>query len=244
MRKMTTAVLLAALAAAVGAVPASADDHIMAESRRTYMGRTYPPQMSEIWIGADKVYARDGAVTTIDRYDLGKRWVLNVRTMRYLEEALGAPTGPEAEGGDPARVQELGWSYTPVYVWTGRLTGEEKVVDGRTCVRAILTGIAEYAEETREVWLAKDVPIDVGRYYRRIVQPALTGTLAPVFAKTAALRDRLAVRTVATQEPPIAGRIVWETAMTRIEAATPPAGIYDVPSAFTKAANRDEWLGR
>ena len=242
MRKMITAVLLLALGGAAGAVPASADDHILAESRRSYMGRTYPPQMSEVWIAADKAYARAGAVTTIDRYDLGKRWLLNVRTMRYLEEALGATTAPEAEDGDPTRVQELGWTYAPAYVWTGRLTGEG--LDGRACVKAVLTGIAEYAEETREIWLAKDVPIDVGRYFQRLIAPGLEGTLARVYAKNRALRDRLPVRAVITQEPPIAGRTIWENMMTKIEKAQPPAGIYEVPAAFAKAANRDEWLGR
>lgn len=244
MKKIIAAAVLLGLGTAALAVPASADDHILAESRRSYMGRTYPPQTSEIWIGADKVYARAGAVTTIDRYDLGKRWVLNVRTMKYLEEMLGAPVVPEAEDKGPLRVQELGWSYAPSYIWTGKMTGEDKVIDGRTCVKALLTGVAEYAEETREIWLAKDVPIDARKYFQRLIAPGLDGTLARVYGKTSALRDRLPIRSIVTQEPPIAGRTVWENVMTKIETAAPPAGIYDVPPAFVKAANRDEWLGQ
>ena len=232
MRKTIAAVLLFVLGDGRPAVPASADDHILAESRRTYMGRTYPPQTSEVWIAADKVYARAGAVTTIDRYDLGKRWLLNTRTMKYLEEAIGAPAAPEGENEGPARVQELGWSYVPAYVWTGSMTGEEKIIDGRACVKAVLTGIAEYAEETREIWLAKDVPIDAGRYFQRLIAPGLDGTLARVYAKNRALRDRLPIRAVITQEPPIAGRTVWENVMTKIEKAQPPAGIYDVPAGL------------
>lgn len=224
MKKTIAAMLFLGLGTAALAAPVAADDHILAESRRSYMGRTYPPQTSEIWIGPDKVYARAGAVTTIDRYDLGKRWVLNTRTMKCLEETIGAPAVPEGESKEPARVQELGWSYAPSYVWTGKMTGEDKIIDGRTCVKALLTGVAEYAEETREIWLAKDVPIDARQYFQRLIAPGLDGTLARVYGKTSALRDRLPIRAVIIQEPPIAGRTVWENIMTKIETAAPPAG--------------------
>ncbi len=206
MRYRIVAGLLLALGMAAVAVPAAADDHIVLESRRTYMGRTYPPQTSEIWIAADKTYARDGALITIERYDLGKRWRIDTRIKAYLEEAIAAPVAAEPKSGPPARVQELGWKYVPDYVWTGALTKEEKRIDGLACRKAVLTGTAEYAEEVRELWLAKDVPIDIRRYFQRIVQPALSGSLARLFARTAALRDRLPLRTTVIQDPPIAGR--------------------------------------
>ncbi len=88
MRKAIVSGLLLALGVAASAALAAADDHILLESRRTYMGRTYPPQTSEIWITADKTYARDGALITIERYDLGKRWRIDTRIKAYLEEDM------------------------------------------------------------------------------------------------------------------------------------------------------------
>lgn len=240
MRKAIVAGLLLALGMAAVAAPASADDHIVLESRRTYMGRTYPPQTSEIWITADKTYAREGALITIERFDLGKRWRLDTRTKVYLEEAIAAPVAAKPKTGAPARIQELGWKYVPDFVWTGGLTKEEKMIDGLACRKAVLTGTAEYAEEVRELWLAKDVPIDIRRYFQRIVQPALSGSLARIFAKTAAFRDRLPLRTTVIQDPPIAGRTIWATALTRVEVARPPDGIYDLPPGFEKAVNGDD----
>jgi hypothetical protein len=241
MRNTIAAGLLFALGTAAAA---AADDHILLESRRTYMGRTYPPQTSEIWIASDKTYAREGAVVTIERYDLGKRWRIDTQAKTYLEEALASPMAAAPKADAPSRFQELGWEYVPDFVWTGALTKEEKRIDGLPCRKAVLTGTAEYAEEARELWLAKDVPIDIRRYYQRIVQPALSGSLARVFAKTAALRDRLPLRTTVTQDPPIAGRTVWETALTKVEVARPPDGVYDLPPGLEKAANRDDWLRR
>lgn len=244
MRKTIAVGLLLALGTFAPAAPAAADDHILFESRRTYMGRTYPPQTSEVWIAPDRTYARDGAVITIERYDLGKRWRINTRAKAFLEEALAEPSAAEPKAGAPARVQEMGWEYDPDYVWTGTLTREEKTIDGLPCRKAVLTGIAEYAEEARELWLARDVPIDIPRYFRRIVQPALTGSLARAFAKTTALRDRLPVRTIVVRDPPIAGRTVWETAMIKVEAARPPDGLYELPPGLAKAADREDWQRR
>lgn len=242
MRKAILAKRLLALGMAAAAIPVAADDHLLIESRRTYMGRTYPPQTSELWIAADKTYAREGAMVTIERYDLGKRWRINTRAKAFLEEALDAPA--EAPSGALARVQELGWTYVPDYVWTGELTKEEKTIDGLPCRKAVLTGIAEYADEVREIWLAKDVPIDVPRYFKRFVQPALSGSLARAFAKTSALRDWLPIQTIVTRDPPIAGRTIWETAAIKIEAARPPDGVYDLPPGLDKAADREDWLRR
>ncbi len=103
MRKAIAAGLLLALGTFAPAVPAAADDHLLFESRRTYMGRTYPPQTCEIWIAADRTYARDGAVVTIERYDLGKRWRINTRAKAYFwRKPSTTPQKTEAPSGAPA----------------------------------------------------------------------------------------------------------------------------------------------
>jgi len=210
------------------------------------MGRTYPPQTSEVWIAEAKTYVREGTVATITRHDLGKRWILNPRTKKYLEEPLAAapasPNAPPKE--DKLRIQQYGWDYVPVYVWSVKETGETAVIDGRTCAKIILTGEADYATESRELWVANDILIDTSRYYARIVEPNLDPLLRPLYSATPSLKTGLAVKTVTTEERPIGNPIIWENVLTKAEKAEAPAGIYDLPSGFALAKTREEWAGR
>ena len=168
MRKFWPSLILLICGSTIFLGPLSAaDDHLTWSMKRTYMGRTYPPQTSEVWIAESKTYVRDGTVVTITRHDLGKRWILNPRTKKYLEEPLAAPpaspNAPPKEG--KFRIQEYGWDYVPVYEWSVKETGETAVIDGRTCAKIILTGEADFATESRELWIAKDIPIDQNRYF-------------------------------------------------------------------------------
>jgi hypothetical protein len=232
---------------AVWLVPLSAaDDHLAWSMKRTFMGRTFPPQTSEVWIADGKTYVREGVVVTITRLDLGKKWILNQRTKKYLEEPLtpapAAAAAPPKE--DKFRIQEYGWNYVPVYEWSAKETGETAAIDGRTCAKIVLTGEADYATESREIWIAKEAPIDPGRYYARVVEPNLEAALLAVYRAMPALKTGLAVKTVTTQERPIGSPIVWENVLTKLETAEPPAGIYDLPADYKQAKTREEWAGR
>jgi hypothetical protein len=48
------------------------------------------------------------------------------------------------------------------------------------------------------------------------------------------------MRTRSATEPAIAPTIIWNFELTKVESAEPPAGIYDIPAGFTKAATREE----
>lgn len=142
------------------------------------------------------------------------------------------------------RIQEYGWDYEPVYEWSTKETGETTAIDGRMCAKILLTGEADYASNIREIWISKDAPIDLGRYYARVVEPNLEAALLPVYRAVPALKDGLAVKTVITWERPIGNPMIWENVLTKLEATAPPAGIYELPSDYAKAKDRNEWAGR
>jgi len=237
-------ILILAVSFSVGLVlPSAADDHIAGSMKRTYMGRTFPPQTSEVWIADGKSSVRDGVVTIITRNDLGKKWILNQRTKKYLEESISPQPAPPSKT-EKFRIQEYGWDYEPVYEWSAKETGEIAEINGLKCIKVLLAGEADYASETREIWISKDVPIDLKRYYSQFVEPGLEPAIRGVYRSVSALRNGLAVKTITTQERPIGNPFVWENVLTKAEKSEPPAGIYELPGDYTKAKNRDEWAGR
>jgi len=225
--------VVVALTAAAAPAFAAPDDNIIFRQTRTYMGNTMPPMTQEIWVGDQAVWMSSGRTTVLLRFDLGKRFYLNPSQKRYYEE----PLAETAAAGQTAseRIQEAGWSYVPEYDWTLRDTGEEKVIDGRTCRRLVLDGDADYAEEIREYWISRDVPVDMDRYYRLLTKRELRGQLLALYETTPLLRQGFIVESRTTTENPIAPTMVWTGQVTKLEKADPPAGIYEVPADFQKA---------
>jgi hypothetical protein len=235
---------LAALALSLaGAAAAGADGHIVSELRRSYMGRTYPAQPSEVWLGADRTYVRDGAVVIITRLDLGKRWIVLPGRKKYLEEPLPVPVKDKGPA-EPVRLQEYGFDYEPRYEWTVRETAESAVVGGLPCRKYVVRGDAEYAEEVREMWVAEDPPIDAKAYFERVVKPGLDPAWLRIYQDHGALRRGLVMRSVSTTEPAIAPAMVVEILVTKLETIPPPAGIYDLPAGLLKVATRAELYAR
>jgi hypothetical protein len=227
----------------LAAVPGWADDHVVSELRRSYMGRTFPVQPSEVWLGADRTYVRDGAVVIITRSDLAKRWIILPGRKKYLEEAWPVPVekkGPQA----PVRLQEYGFDYEPGYEWTVRETQETATFGGLPCRKYVVRGDAEYAEEVREMWVAESPPIDAKAYFERVVKPGLDPAWLKIYQNHTLLRRGLVMRSVTTAEPAIASTTVVEVLVTKLEDAPPPAGIYDLPGGLRKVATRAELYAR
>jgi len=237
--------IVAGLAVLAGAAagPARADDHVVGELRRSYMGRTYPAQPSEAWLGADRTYIRDGGVIIITRLDLGKRWIVFTGRKKYLEESLSLPL--ENKGpAPPERLQEYGFDYEPRYEWTVHETAESATLGGLACRKYVVRGDAEYAEEVREMWVAESPPVDAKAYFERVVKPGLDPAWVRIYEHHGALRRGLVMKSVATTEPAIAPTTVVEVLVTKLETSAPPAGIYDLPSGLRKVATRAELYAR
>lgn len=224
-------------------VSAAADDHVVSELKRTYMGRTYPAQASEVWVGADRTFVREGSVIIITRHDLRKRWVVLSGRKKYLEEPLAA--SPEKkEPAKPARIQEYGFDYQPVYEWTVQETPETATLGGLSCRKITARGEAEYASEVREIWVAAAPPIDIKAYYEKIVKPNLDERWLKIYQGNEDLRKGLLMKSRITTEPAIAPTTVVELAVTKIERTKPPDGIYEVPAGLRKVMTRAELYAR
>lgn len=243
-RTRSAASILSALAALLaGAGPGRADDHVMSELKRTYMGRTYPTQTSEVWLDGDRTYVRDGAVVTITRQDLKKRWIILPGRKKYLEEPLGA--SPEnRETVKPARIQEYGFDYEPSYEWTIRETSETATINGLPCRKVVARGDAAYAEEVREMWVAEGAPIDVKAYYERVVKPNLGEPWAKIWESHEFLRKGIIMKSRTTNEPAIAPPSVIEITVVRMEKSPPPEKIYEIPDGLRKVMTRAELYAR
>ncbi len=234
----------AVLAACLPAAVALADDHIVRELTRTYMGRTAPPRPSEVWMGEDKVCIKNGVVIIITRYDLKKRWTIIVPQKKYLEEDLGAPSGPKPQEEKPFRIQEYGFNYEPSYGWTIKKAMETETIDGRKCRKILAQGDADYAEEVREMWVSEDVPINFKRYYDLVTKPNLDAQWLKIYDETPELKSGLVVKSVYTSEPPIAPTIVMVNKLVKAEIAPPPPNIYEVPEGMQRVKTREDLYAR
>lgn len=220
----------------------AADDHIVEESTRTYMGRTTPPMISEIWIGENKMCYKGRSFNFIYRYDLKKRYTLNLRNKKYLEEPLEESSKPDEK--EKVRIQTLGFDYMPVYDWVVTKTDEEKTIDGHVCRLYILEGDADYAEEKRELWIAQDVPVDLGRYYEFAVKSGLDEEWLKIYEKNPELKHSVTLESQTITEHPIAPTMTWKSKITKIESAEPPEGLYELPEGFQKVETREELYAR
>jgi hypothetical protein len=220
----------------------SADDHIVEESTRTYMGRTTAPMASEIWIGENKMCYLGRSFNFIYRYDLKKKYTVNIRNKKYLEEPLEESSRPAEK--EKTRIQTLGFDYTPVYDWIVTKTNEEKIIDGHECRLYVMEGDADYSEEKRELWIAQDVPIDLDRYFEFVVKPGLDVGWIKIYEKNPELKRSVTLESETITENPIAPTMTWKSKITRIESAEPAEGLYELPEGFQKVETEEELYGR
>ncbi len=228
------------LAASVGTL--RADDHIVTEISRTYMGQVMPPRPTETWVAENAVAVIVRGMTFITRFDLKKRWTITERNKKYLEEPLDAsPKSPETAG----RIQEQGFEYEPAYTWRVTETGETRTIGGRICRKVIAAGDADYAEETREIWVAADAPIDLKRYHARVTDNGSDPAWTELIRQSPLLAAGIVLESTHVMTPPIAPESTWVFRVTKLEAgAAPPAGIYEIPAGFTRAASQEELYSR
>lgn len=217
------------------AVSLRADDHVVYEMTRTYMGRTTPVIPVEIWFSENSVATVSRGRVIIYRHDMGKRWTVLSESKRYLEEPLFRK---ENDSRDEFRIQDYGFDYRKSYDWNVRVTGKTEVREGKSCREIILFSEDDFSEETRVIWVTGDVPVDTQRFYDLYMKAEYDPSLLALYEKTPLLRESLLIEGVYTEEPPIAPTIVWKRRLAKAESLEPPPGIYDIPEGFRKV---DSW---
>jgi hypothetical protein len=233
------------LGLAAAAPAARADDHIQYEISRSYAGRTFRPQTLEVWIAPDRTYIRDGVVINIVRPDLKVRWTILPSAKKYLEEPLDAPDPATTPQPVPSfRIQDYGFDYEPKYDWSVTSGPAEEIIEGKSCRKITLIGDDDCMEETREFWFSTDLPIDIGRYFDRLVKPDLDPGFRFLYDKHPDLKTALVVKSVTVEGAPIGLPATWTRKLVKAEAAPAPAGIYDLPADLVKVKTQGELFAR
>ena len=242
-RRVLFIILATAACSAAAAGRVGADDHIVTESSRTYMGRTTPPRATETWLRDGAVAVRSPGTTTIIRFDLKKRWTIVDQNKKYFEEPLEAAA--PASSAAKIRIQEMGFDYEPVFAWTVTETGDTRTINGLACRKVIAQGEADYAEERREMWVAGSVAINLDRHRTLMVERDTDPTMAELSRKSPVLTSGIAMETTIVRTPPIAPEMTWVFRVAKLEGGvTAPAGMYEIPPGYTRAATLDELFAR
>ena len=217
-----------------------ADDHLVIERTRSYMGTTSPKRTSEIWLGDSAVCIKGGRVSTILRFDLEKSWTVSPGRNRYFEEPLKPPEGDPSPAKRDTNMHTFGFDYEPEYDWIVDTTDRRDSINGMLCRHVVASGDADFAERTVDLWITQDTPIRLGRYFKKCLRYTLGPDWKGLYRAFGELREYLIVRSLETAEPAIAPTIILESRIARAEVATPPDRTYELPAGCTKVDSSDE----
>ncbi|UCH96879.1 MAG: DUF4412 domain-containing protein [Candidatus Aminicenantes bacterium] len=220
------------------------DDHILVESARSYMGHIYPKMITEFWVTDNSVYLKTSRYFTITRYDLKKKWFINPEQKRYYERSTDLHTraDQDTETESNRTIHEVGWEYIPHYDWIVKKPGEKQDINGWECQKVIADGDADYAEKTIEIWMSKDVPVDIKRFNH--MTQLENQEWKDIFQNSPELRDFFMVKTKHTIVNAIAPNMYKENKVIKAETADPPQNIYELPEGLEKVKSIEELFSR
>ena len=218
-----------------------ADDHVVLERTRTYMGTTSPSSLTDIWLNDRAVAVRKGDKLTVYRFDVGKIWTIAIGKNRYTEDSLASPGDNLASDNGPDAPHEAGFSYTPYYEWTIVRTDTMATVGRYSCRKLVAHGEADYSDATIDMRVTGGVTINLKRFFRRY----LTFTSDPAWrtlyrSDTAFFQTHFVMKSALTEEPAIATTIVTETLVKSVEIGEPPPGVYELPKGCARVTTLDE----
>jgi hypothetical protein len=209
--------------------PVLGDDHILVERTMSYMGHIYPKRINEYWITDNNVYLKSGSFVTITRYDLKKRWIIFPDQKKYVEESISI-TKKETKSNQS--IHETGWDYNPAYDWIIKKSDRKQDINGWECQEIIADGDADYAEKNIEIWVSKDIPINI-QHFNDLVQRT-NEEWAGIFQTFPELKKLFIVKTRQTIVNAIAPAKHLENKVIKAEIAEPPQNIYDLSEGLEK----------
>lgn len=215
------------------------DDHVLIERVRSGMGMRYPARTTEVWLSETGVYIKTGRMITIARYDLQKRWTLSPEKKRFVEESL-APLIKQEKTKENVAIQRMGWDYEPVNDWTVNEVQREEVIGDQRCKLIVADGDADYSSESIEFWVTDKVPIDLARFNERVTATMSNFDWQDILKTYSPLKKFFIVKSVDKTNSPIAPEITIESTVTKLEVASPPPKIYEIPDGFQKVNSIEE----
>jgi len=205
--------------------------HAVISNTRTYMGTSRKTQ-SEYWFTKDKTYVSNGRVATIERKDLGIVYTLIVRSNEYYADTI--------EKGQPeeAKTEEIDFRYVGVdrlqsdYYWD---VDQQAKNDPSGLFKAdcyVASGDADFDQVELEFWVAKPRNREMAELFNRIILNSMSysKTRKPLVDKLKKDKYRIPVRIVELLENPIASPAKTEIIVEKLEPATAPANIFELPA--------------
>jgi hypothetical protein len=225
------ATLLALYCLTAFAAISSADIHLIRTKSWEYGG--YPrgdPQPIEVWLspaGEARIYKNK---ISIVRYDKGVKWIIDTDAGTYKEIPL--ESGAKAEEPEE-KLHNEGYVYKPAFDWIFQDADEDTVLCGIPCKKYILEGDADYAEKVIEIWAAEDIGISID-VNEKSLHYFHGYEMADLFDQIEELEGRFILYEKSIKEAAIAPTNVVMIEITKLEDATPPEGIYQLPDGLKR----------
>jgi hypothetical protein len=206
--------------------------HVVATSRRIYMGfardRSY-----ELWLTSGRAWIKSGARVTIKREDLALTWSIDEGKQTYAEEKDDSASPPKQD------IHTFGFHREPVFDWSVETRETTREIGGYACRAMSCHGEDDYSDATVTLWTTPTHSFgDVS-----LINEALL-VLLNYEAETEKAREllrsepgMLIVEVELVREAPIAPRVVTTVSVKTIERMSPPAGIFELPAGFSKATD-------
>ena len=255
--KWCVALALACVHLTVVSPHSFADMHLARKSQLLYdKGFVGFSVTDEVWASENLEYRNFDHHLYIIRRDLKKLWNIDLAAKTYIESAfdpekprrVGGPEQPQesekTRGEEELQVPEEplhneGYVYEPEYDWSIKETTEKKLICGAECRKFVIEGDADYSEETIELWVADDVPIDK-QLYAQVLDLFLSSQADSVVQRFEELRGCFVLHEKIVTDDPIAPVHTWESEVTTAKDEDPPAGIYELPPGLRKVEKTPE----
>lgn len=219
------------------AIPAASrtDVHIVKEIRRFSERSSETVSYSvDTWLSIDREYRASNHKILIKRYDLNRRWYIDMQSRTFAESPLDVTVKPKTE----EKLHNEGFHYEPEYEWELRDGNKEEIIGGMKCRQFILDGDADFSEKLIEIWVTDS--LSVKEEYREIVAEYLRRSEAhSIMSGFSELSGKFIIYERTTTKIPIVPRFSVESRIERLEEVASPPGIYELPNGLQKAGSRD-----
>lgn len=226
--KLIVLLLLSWQAVAAQDLPAY---HAVISNSRTYMDTNRKTQ-SDYWFTKDKTYISNGRVTTIERKDLGIVYTLVVRSNEYYVDTIKQSKPEEKE------TKEIDFRYVGVdrlesdYDWEVTKKAKNDPSGLLKADRYMASGDADFDQVELEFWVAEPRNREMAGLFNRIILNSMSynKTRKPLVDKLKKDKYRVPVRIVEMLENSIAPQAKTEIVVEKLEPATAPANIFELPA--------------
>ena len=182
-----------------------------------------------LWIGAGRMRSEEGDKVTIVRADLKKLYMIDMTAKTYTPIDLPFDMKKYVPA-EVAPMMEQMMGKMKVTVTPG--TETQKIQDWNT-TKYVVTTSTGMGGSTQEMWVTKDVTLDVAAFHELSGAMMATSTFGAGMTEEMKKIDGFPVLTTRTQMM-MGSEVKSSEKVVSIETKEPPAGHYELPAGFTE----------